>query len=35
MIVRDWLNGELDLTIDEFCTYRYETMPQIMKDFLD
>lgn len=35
MIVRDWLNGELDLTIEEFCTYRYATMPQIMKDFLD
>lgn len=35
LIVRDWLNGELDLTIDEFCAYRYETMPQIMKEFLD
>ncbi len=34
-IVRDWLTGEINLTIDEFCQYRYEMMPQIMKDFLD
>lgn len=34
-IVRDWLMGEIPLTIEEFCTYRYNTMPQIMKDILD
>lgn len=34
-IVRDWLIGEINLTIDEFCEYRYKTMPQIMKDFLE
>lgn len=33
-IVRDWLTGEMNLTIDEFCEYRYESMPVIMKDFL-
>lgn len=34
-IVRDWLKNEISLTIDEFCEYRYNSMPKIMKDVLE
>jgi len=33
-IMADWLKNSDELSIDEFCQYRYNSMPDIIKSFL-